>query len=1100
MRNDRSKTRPSSAGWKRKVLIHLVLGFGIVVFGLLQGPIFGAAESLSPSGKARVDSLMRKADQRLSDGDIRGAGSVFEEVITIDPEHAVALRLLGAIYLGEGRLDEAEEVLQKSLKIEASGDTWYGLGMAAARGDIAEKRLAVTRFREALKRNPRLIDARFQLAVVLHTLEEPDAIVEMEGVVRMDSTRSAAYEALSRWVEPGLDGMQKSIEWCERGLKLHPGDPALQIRRAELKLISGKEESEAVEELLSLFKKWPKQVRRLPQNLLPRISLALIANKKWEPAYEAFRAFLDRSSPQVRAFFEDISLVGTVAEVEAFYKLEPEMVNLFLAQFWARRDVDLTSGVNRRRLEHYRRIWIAMTEFPGAVGPWDRRGEIYIRYGEPDFRQTSDDPDFEGGMDPRVRAVRRHTASRIYGPAMARGKDMKAIVNALGGKFEDDNLDTSVKSLIRGSQTQANSDEDSTFVGEFMAESFDAMSASAVDVMEFFKGPAYPVKNSEQGYTIVAAGGFTSSRWESWIYFRIGGGMEFVFTDDDNNGDYEFPGVPVFTPTLKTGEMKQLARIGLASKLRVEAPEEVFRELKMDAPALYIPETLAEPLVVDVATVDFRGVGDSSRVEVHLELPSAQFDLEGQDWSGERVVVVYDLAWREVRRSIGRSTLNGFGGFLDVAKLDLLPAEYYLAVRVKDPVSQRSRLYRNRLLAADYRGDALGVSGILLARDISPALEEGKFVRNGLRVIPVPSRVFDLEQDIYVYFEIYNLSQSSRGQTRYRVDYNVRSMKKKRGLFGRLAGRGKNRRDVTVSYEYGGELQDDTVYNALDLKKSKGGEDTLQVTVTDLNSKQKASKQTYFTLMSAKEIAKTEREMRKREARIKKDYSVAGSVDGNSERGSLREAFRKRHKVLRGGEMVYVPGAGFWIDQFEVTNAAYAEFVKETGHRVPKVLDPVSVGMAGWNKWQGKSPPLGCEDYPVVGVNWKDAVAYCEWAGKRLPKYKEWRRAAHGQKMRRYPWGRRKPNRRIANYGDMVGHPMAVGSYPDGQSAFGAFDLGGNVWEWTSTSGGRKRRVICGASWYSRSLFLQSGKHYDWEAGHRNEIIGFRCVRSDKGP
>ena len=124
----------------------------------------------------------------------------------------------------------------------------------------------------------------------------------------------------------------------------------------------------------------------------------------------------------------------------------------------------------------------------------------------------------------------------------------------------------------------------------------------------------------------------------------------------------------------------------------------------------------------------------------------------------------------------------------------------------------------------------------------------------------------------------------------------------------------------------------------------------------------------------------------------------------------------------------------FYIDTTEVTNAAYATFIRETNHARPK-------GFAD-------DKP----DLPVVNITVEDARAFARWAGKRLPNEFEWEKAARGTDGRMFPWGDQ-ADARLANVADNpdYGDPrqaMGVSSFANVPNLYGAINLVGNVWEW----------------------------------------------------
>lgn len=197
----------------------------------------------------------------------------------------------------------------------------------------------------------------------------------------------------------------------------------------------------------------------------------------------------------------------------------------------------------------------------------------------------------------------------------------------------------------------------------------------------------------------------------------------------------------------------------------------------------------------------------------------------------------------------------------------------------------------------------------------------------------------------------------------------------------------------------------------------------------------------------------------------------------------------------------------YFIDKFEASNARYQEFMKATSHPAPAYWD---------------DPRLNKPSYPVVGVSWTDASAFCTWDGKRLPTEAEWERAAKGpQGDNHYPWGHTLDPKK-ANYGQIVGQTMPVDSYPEGVSGFGVYNMAGNVFEWvedwydlnyykTSVAlnprGADKGynfanqgpvRVLRGGSWLAPETSLHTS-HRFWNQPDNNSYgvgLGFRCARS----
>jgi len=124
----------------------------------------------------------------------------------------------------------------------------------------------------------------------------------------------------------------------------------------------------------------------------------------------------------------------------------------------------------------------------------------------------------------------------------------------------------------------------------------------------------------------------------------------------------------------------------------------------------------------------------------------------------------------------------------------------------------------------------------------------------------------------------------------------------------------------------------------------------------------------------------------------------------------------------------------FYIDRFKVTNAQYARFVRETGHPAPR-------------SWKGGKMPVGKGDYPVVGVDWRDAVAYAKWCGKRLPTEEEWEKAARGADGFVYPWG----NEWDEKYGAADSKLRTARECLDSASPYGCLGMVHAPPEWTAS-------------------------------------------------
>ncbi len=187
----------------------------------------------------------------------------------------------------------------------------------------------------------------------------------------------------------------------------------------------------------------------------------------------------------------------------------------------------------------------------------------------------------------------------------------------------------------------------------------------------------------------------------------------------------------------------------------------------------------------------------------------------------------------------------------------------------------------------------------------------------------------------------------------------------------------------------------------------------------------------------------------------------------------------------------------FYIAKTPVTNAQYKRFVDVQGYQVP-------------SHWENGQIPKGKEHLPVVNVSWRDAMAFCQWAGVQLPSEAQWEKAARGTNGRLYPWGNEQPTAKLCNFYDSkIGDTTPVGNYPDGASPYCCLDMAGNVWEWTSSlfkgysydlKDGREElkdsghRTLRGGAFDLNVSYVRCTYRSDGEPDVRYDALGFRVV------
>ena len=209
----------------------------------------------------------------------------------------------------------------------------------------------------------------------------------------------------------------------------------------------------------------------------------------------------------------------------------------------------------------------------------------------------------------------------------------------------------------------------------------------------------------------------------------------------------------------------------------------------------------------------------------------------------------------------------------------------------------------------------------------------------------------------------------------------------------------------------------------------------------------------------------------------------------------------------------------YFIDKFEVSNQEFKEFISAGGYvkrefwRYPIIKDgkPVDweaamglfvdrTGLPGPRDWSSQSFPDGKGDHPVTGVSWYEAAAYAIYRGKRLPSLFEWEKAARNGNiapagMPFMPWGVFFPGDTLAHRANFAGGGTApVTSMAFGMSPFGAYNMAGNVAEWTSNDSS-DGFIATGGAWGDPTYTF--GQAAGRPGTFSSSKLGFRLAKSD---
>lgn len=799
----------------------------IVLLGLA---VFTPCTVVSQSGISSSGADIEPADTY---DDSRATLTALLLMVEDDPENVDTLLRLGRVQLTSGLHAEAEETFKKARDLERSRpEAYVGLGRVHAERP-SRGSAAYFGFRRALGLARRAI--------------------------KIDSTYAPAYLLLGELYERFQEDHAKAVESYLKYVTLEP-ENAEGLYYFGLALVQAGEYDKIDQHIAPFVEVHPDQER-----LMPLVAMGYFYLERYEAALELFERYLQRIPDEERGLYTDISLVASEKEMHAFRSIEdPAARDIFLNSFWLRRDSDILTSINERIIEHYRRVWYARTYFSRRADPWDRRGEVYIRYGEPDFRSRSSNRQLI--VSPAVETVRTRMAVDMYG-SEASYLTFTGPVFPIRKARDPTGGDQAVPRatlLPDDSEQDVSLDLDASESSPGESQSYPDLDLGleATGPYDFAGNPNLKLNFADYGPVTLTDESETVP-WETWTYTQLFRGVEFTFTDEIGTGHFDFAPIP----PVPSGDNK----IANSARMMQYAPGVLYQRASAESPDYYRPGPMSEPLNFFYDYGVFQSEGGGSRLEVYYGVPPSEVQVLKTD-TGHLIQVESAVALANadhtsiLRRGdlfsyVNQAEFNRERGMFvpDQLELESPPGKYTLQVKLKDALSGKVGIFKQSVEIPDYAGESLKLSSILLASSVGESGVNPRFKKGDVWVTPMPTRTFSQTQTTNAFFEIYNLLKDEFGQTHYKIQYRVRfSSKGSVGLAGMLTSgvraimrRGKP--EVQVTFEQTGSESFSREYVELDLGNARSGINDLEVTVTDLVSATTASEETVFFFRDGKE-------------------------------------------------------------------------------------------------------------------------------------------------------------------------------------------------------------------------------------------------------
>ena len=713
---------------------------------------------------------------------------------------------LGHAYLERGLLKQAAEAFEKAMIFpDASAQARAGKGLVLLRrGGYFDD--GVQALRSAIRSDPDYLDAYSFLAQALLDQGMVDGVKIAENAIRRDSTYLPPYRVLGDWYADREDH-RKARAFYQTYLVHNPDDEvAARLGRSLLQIKNYRDIDRFVAPI----------AREKPEasHLLPIVAIKALRVKRYEESTQLFERFLAQIDARERQLYDDIQVLLSEEEIATYRALEDGEKKKYVARFWRAKNPNLSSAYNERQLAHYERVWMARWAFGRENYPWDRRGEVYIRYGEPDYRARS------GWVSSlpstRVQEVKEKVYRELY---------------------RDPN-----ESELIGPVFPIRSDRG--FAAERESEVLDLPDQNTFGPVEGRREETSRSDPSQEAYAPVTMQHDRSIvSWESWVYTQVDGGMVIDFTRELGGvSGFDFAPIPPIPPTMLRDNIR-LAEHAPAIRYKnatVNQTDEFRKAPRLSLGNFYF----------DLA--DFRGSAGKTRVDIIYGIPLANLlavtDGQQPQVVLEHAVALADSAYRVVYRYAQK--VQHFVDtsdvvtreVVDITRQDVPAGMYHLTLTITDAMTARQGVLALDVAIDDYSEKRLHISDLMLVKSLSDTLRNMRFRRGNWQVVPNPRRTVRAPSPLAFYCEVYNLSKDEFGQTRYRVTTAVKAAETEQ----RRAPGAVDQPEVALSYTQVGSSDWERLPLEVQLKHAQAGQNRLFVIIEDLVAETQVAKDTFF--------------------------------------------------------------------------------------------------------------------------------------------------------------------------------------------------------------------------------------------------------------